>query len=696
MSASSGSSNGSAAANAAAEIPSAQKKVVFDDPHAGVGNLQEAEVTRVRTLRGVWRWALIAATAVTILLCINQQFSLRFFVGYTQLNTEYFYLLIALMLPFTFLIFPGTQTASLNRIPWYDLVLFALTFSASIWLMLNIRKAAEAGWESDGAPKNVIIAGLIMWAVLMEALRRTGGWSLLLSVFPFTVYPLFAESSWLGPFRGSELTLEQTTAYHVLSGESLLGIPIQAFADTVIGFLVFGTALMMTGAGKFFINIAFALCGTFRGGAAKVCIFASGLLGMMSGSIISNVLTAGTMTIPVMKKSGFRASYAAAIEACASTGAVLAPPVMGATAFVIAQFLNIGYADVAMAAIIPAALYYFGLFMQVDAYAARHGLEGLPRSELPKVWDTVKEGWYYIFVIALLIVMLLHFKRESQAPFYATALLLVLNQIFSKDTRWTVATINKFLEVNGRTFVELVGILAGCGLLIGAFSMTGVVSSLANDLLRIAGDNAFFLLAMCAFTSLILGLGLTTTACYIFLAILVAPALEKVGLNRMAVHMFIFYWGMLSSITPPVAIASFAAAGIAGSPAMKTGWESMWVGSIIYFLPFFFVLNPALVLQGDSPYFAALGLMALAAVGILFICGGIQGYQAYVGDLRRAGLMEWPLRILLIIGGFVLATPGGGIMPVSQLQIMTIALAILIPTVLVALFLVRRNPLVPA
>lgn len=696
MSASSGPTIGPAAANAAAEIPSAKKKIVFDDPHAGVGTLQEAEVTRVRTLQGVWRWALIAATAVTILLCINQQFTLRFFIGYTQLNTEYFYLLIALMLPFTFLIFPGTQTASLNRIPWYDLGLFVVTFGASIWLMLNIRKAAEAGWESDGAPNNVIVAGVIMWAVLMEALRRTGGWSLLLSVFPFTVYPLFAESSWLGPFRGSELTIEQTTAYHVLSGESLLGIPIQAFADTVIGFLVFGTALMMTGAGKFFINIAFALCGTFRGGAAKVCIFASGLLGMMSGSIISNVLTAGTMTIPVMKKSGFRASYAAAIEACASTGAVLAPPVMGATAFVIAQFLNIGYADVAMAAIIPAALYYFGLFMQVDAYAARHGLEGLPRSELPKVWDTVKEGWYYIFVIALLIVMLLHFKRESQAPFYATALLLVLNQIFSKDTRWTLGTINKFLEVNGRTFVELVGILAGCGLLIGAFSMTGVVSSLANDLLRIAGDNAFFLLAMCAFTSLILGLGLTTTACYIFLAILVAPALEKVGLNRMAVHMFIFYWGMLSSITPPVAIASFAAAGIAGSPAMKTGWESMWVGSIIYFLPFFFVLNPALVLQGDSPYLAALGLMALAAVGILFICGGIQGYQAYVGDLRRAGMMEWPLRILLIIGGFILATPGGGIMPVSQLQIMTIAAAILVPTVLVALFLVRRNPLVPA
>ena len=672
-------------------VKSEPKKIQFDDPHAGIGNLQEAEVTRVRTLQSGWRWALIAATAATILLCINQQFSLRFFIEYTQLNTEYFYLLIALMLPFTFLIFPGSEKASLDRIPWYDVILFVLTFISAIWLMLNVRKAAQFGWEFDGAPQSVIIGGLIMWVMLMEALRRTGGWSLLFSVLPFTVYPLFAGASWLGPFQGTQSTLSQATAYHVLSGESLLGIPIQAFADTVIGFLVFGTALMMTGAGKFFINIAFALCGTFRGGAAKVCIFASGLLGMMSGSIISNVLTAGTMTIPVMKKSGFRASYAAAIEACASTGAVLAPPVMGATAFVIAQFLNVSYADVAVAAIIPAALYYLGLFLQVDAYAARHGLAGIPRSELPGIWDSIKEGWYYIFVIALLIVMLLYFKRESHAPFYATALLLVLNQFFSKDTRWTLATINKFLEVNGRTFVELVGILAGCGLLIGAFSMTGVVSSLANDLLRLAGDNAFMLLAMCAFTSLVLGLGLTTTACYIFLAILVAPALEKVGLNRMAVHMFIFYWGMLSSITPPVAIASFAAAGIAGSPAMKTGWESMWVGSIIYFIPFFFVLNPALVLQGNNPYFEAFGLMGLAALGTLFICGGIQGYQVGVGDLRRSRILEWPLRVLLVIGGFVIATPGGGIMPLSQIQVTTLGLGILAPTLVVALLLARRN-----
>ena len=724
-------------AYAAAAARARNAKIASDDPDAGALDLQEAEVTRIRKLQHGWRWALILATALTILLCINQQFSLRFFIDYTQLNTEYFYLLIALMLPFTFLIFPGTKTASLDRIPWYDILLFLATFAASIVLMLHIRRAAQFGWEFEGAPRVVIGAGLVMWFVLMEALRRTGGWSLLLSVLPFTLYPLFADTKWLGPFRGTQSTIEQTTAYHMLSAESLLGIPVQAFADTVIGFLVFGTALMMTGAGKFFINIAFAMCGTFRGGAAKVCIFASGLLGTVGGSIVSNVLTAGTMTIPAMKKTGFTPSYSGAIEACASTGAVLAPPVLGATAFVMAQFMNTSYADVALAATIPSVLYYFGLFAQVDSYAARHKLKGLPREELPRFMDALKDGWYYLFVIVVLVVMLLYFKRESHAPFYASVLLVILHQ-WSGPGKWTAAPPRKvvlspvppaimlffgvpnaflwgmallaalneflpgknwggarwlyFLELNGKTFVELIAILAGCGLLIGAFSLTGVISSLANDLLSIAGGNAFLLLVMCAITSLILGLGLTTTSCYIFLAILVAPALEKLGLNKMAVHMFIFYWGMLSAITPPVAIASFAAAGIAGAPAMKTGWESMWVGSIIYFIPFFFVLNPALLLQGDFPYFEAAGLTLLACFGIVFICGGIQGYQAYVGDLRRAGAMEWPLRVLLMIGGFIVATPGGGIMPLSQWQVTGFGLAILLPTVLLALMLVRRNP----
>ena len=656
----------------------------FDDPHAAP---LDSEITRVRSLPGAWRWLLIAAAAITIFLCVNQQFTLKFFVGFTPLNTEYYYGLLLVSLPFVFLVFPGAASAPLNRVPWYDALLFLLSAAVSVFLMANIRRAAELGWEFTGAPASVTWASYLMWAVLMEGLRRTGGWSLLLSILPFTLYPVFADSAWLGALKGQQYTLEQAAVYHMLSAESLLGIPLQAFAETVIGFLVFGSALMMTGAGRFFINLSFALCGTLRGGAAKVCIFASALLGMMSGSIVSNVLTAGTMTIPVMKRTGFRATYAGAIEACASTGAVLAPPVMGATAFVIAQFLGVSYAEVALAAVIPALLYYFGLFMQVDAYAARHGLAGLPRSELPTLRQTFREGWYYLFVIALLIFMLLVMKRESHAPFWATLLLLVLNQVLNRE-KWTWSTVLKFLEVNGRTFVELIGILAGCGLLIGAFSMTGVISSLASDLLRIAGSDALLLLAMTAVTSLVLGLGLTTTACYIFLAILVGPALEKAGLNKMAVHMFVFYWGMLSSITPPVAIASFAAAGIAGAPAMKTGWESMRVGSIIYFLPFFFVLDPALVLQGS--WAQALWLTAKCGIGICFICGGIQGYLLLVGNLSGLAALEWPVRLLLMVGGVLLATPAGPLLPLGASALLIAAAACLLLATGLSVIRLRR------
>ena len=248
----------------------------------------EADAIRVRTLRGGWRWALAGAAALTIFLCVNQQFVLRFFVGFTPLNTEYYYALVLVMLPFVFVLFPGSRRSAVDRVPWVDAGLFMLTILVSLVLLINIRKAAELGWEYTGAPTHIVWAGYFLWALLMEGLRRTGGWGLMLSVLPFSLYPVFAESSWLGPLRGAESTLAQASAYHALSIESVLGIPLQAFAEVVIGFLVFGTALVMTGAGKFFINLAFALCGTFRGGAAKVAVVSSALNGVVSGSSVSN------------------------------------------------------------------------------------------------------------------------------------------------------------------------------------------------------------------------------------------------------------------------------------------------------------------------------------------------------------------------------------------------------------------------
>lgn len=646
--------------------------------------------SRTRHLSPAWRALLLTWTVVVMLLCFNQQFMLRFGVDFTLLDTEYFWILIALLLPLAFIVYPVKPGLHGDRVPVYDVMLFALATALSVAFTLTARDSAAGGWEYSAtsvAPKWIVWGTVAMWLLVLEALRRAGGTVLLVIMAVFSLFPVFS-GSMPAPLTAPSVSLLDTASYHVFSRESVLGIPMRAFAELVIGFLVFGTALQYTGAGTFFINFAFALCGQFRGGAAKVAIFSSGLLGSMSGSVISNVLTTGTMTIPAMKRSGVKPATAGAIEACASTGAVLAPPVMGATAFVMAEFLDVPYAEVALAATVPALLYFFALFMQIDCNAGREKMVGLPREELPNLRTVFREGWYFVFVIILLVVLLLVMKRENWAPWLATGLLLVLNQSFSKE-RWGRRELVAFIEGNGRVFVELVAILAGVGLLVGAFSLTGLTGTLTTELLFLAGDSPILLMLMGALTSFVLGMGMTITACYIFLAVLLAPSLIKVGLDPLAVHMFIMYWGMVSFITPPVALAAFAAASVAGSKPIETGLQAMRIGSIIYFVPFFFVMNPTLVLQGDL---SELPLhLGTALLGITIVCGGLQGYLPGVGDLRRSGVFEWPIRAALVLGGLLFVAPGGGLMPLSSLQMTAAAVAVTVPALLFALLLRRRG-----
>ncbi|MFZ5780891.1 MAG: TRAP transporter permease [Pseudomonadota bacterium] len=647
------------------------------------------EGSRTRHLSSFWRCILLVWTTGSILLCFNQQFTLRFFVGFTLLDTEYYWALILLLLPLAFIVYPLKPGLHQDRVPFYDILLFLLTSALAVVFIWTARTSAAEGWEYSApsvAPEWALASAVAMWAIVLEALRRAGGWVLFVVMGLFSLFPLFA-ASMPAPLTASSVTLLDAASYHVFSRESVLGIPMRAFAELVIGFLVFGTALQYTGAGTFFINLAFALCGTYRGGAAKVAIFSSGLLGSMSGSVISNVLTTGTMTIPAMKKTGFRPAMAGAIEACASTGAVLAPPVMGATAFVMAEFLNIPYGDVALAAAVPAILFYFSLFMQIDYYAGRHAMVGLRREEMPRLRDVFREGWYFLFVIALLVVLLLVMKRESWAPWLAAGLLITLNQLFSRQ-RWGWAEVLAFIEGNGRVFVELVAILAGIGLLVGAFSLTGLTGTLTTELLYLAGGEPLLLILMGALTSFVLGMGMTITACYIFLAVLLAPSLIQAGLNPLAVHMFIMYWGMVSFITPPVALAAFAGASVARANPIETGLLAMRIGSIIYFVPCFFILNPSLVLQGDLLDFV--GHFATALIGIALVCGGLQGYLGRVGDLRACGRLEWPVRIALMTGGLLFAAPGGGLMPLSPLQMTALAVGLSLPAIAVAWICVRR------
>jgi len=565
------------------------------------------------------------------------------------LQNHYYYALIGLLLPLCYLLNPSFRRPKSYL---FDGVLSLAAFVSCIFFFINTENMLDYGWEFS-APGYAIWMSYLLWALIMEAVRRTGGWVLFTLVLVFSLYPIFAENL-PGPISGMASSLGETAGYHVMSIESILGLPFRAFAQLVIGFLIFGIALQQTGGGRFFINLAFAAFGHVRGGSAKVAIVSSGLMGSMSGSVITNVLTTGQMTIPAMQKNGMEKEYAAGVESCASTGGVLLPPIMGSTAFVMATFLNVAYTTVALAAAIPALLYFFGLFVQVDAYAARRGLVGTPRDELPSLKETMKQGWFYIAAFLVLIFLLVYLQREAVAPFIATGLLLALNQ-FSPDYRWDFKQAGEFLVATGKLLMELLTIMAGVGLIVGALSITGLSGTLVNDLLYLAGDSTLLLLLMGAFCSFLLGIGMTVTAAYVFLAIVLAPALIQGGLDPMSVHLFILYWGMLSFITPPVALGAFAAASIAGSSALATGFKAMRLGSIIYFIPFFFVLEPALIMSGS--WWETLLATAKVGIGIIFIAGALQRYLLGLGVLARKGAVGIIGRMLMAIGGGLIALP---------------------------------------
>jgi TRAP transporter 4TM/12TM fusion protein len=664
------------------------------------------EVSRHRQLSTFWHRALLTASVLAMLLSAYQLFNVGSFlmdgsnlgglpllvsqavgVNLNLLGLQYLYWLLFLLLPFVFVYWRGHKGAPTDRVPWYDVGLFLTTAAVSLYYVMRGGRILDEGWEYE-VPEDAVEAqylAYVLWILVLDATRRAGGMAIFIIVTLFSVYPFVADQL-PGILLASSPDWTEIGNRMAMSNEAIFGIPMRAFGTLVIGFLIFGVALQHTGGGSFFLNLAFALLGHVRGGPAKVAIFASGLMGSMSGSVVTNVLTTGVMTIPTMKRVGFRPAYAGGVETCASTGGVLMPPIMGATAFVMALFLEVPYKEVAIAAVIPSVLYYFGLFMQIDAYAARHKLAGLPPAEMPSLRQTMKEGWYFIAVFALLIWMLVFLNQETIAPYYASALLLILNQIFPYH-RWDKEKFWDFIASVGKLFAELAALLAGIGLIVGALVVTGKIGNLASDLLALAGGSTIILLLMGAFTSFILGIGMTVTAAYVFLAIALAPALIKGGMDPMSVHMFIFYWGMLSFITPPVALGAYAAAPIAKAPPMQTGFEAMRLGSIIYFIPFFFVFDPAFIWQGPIGQTGL--LFTQAAAGIIFVAGGLQGYLLFVGSLAHT-VLGWIARMGMIVGGLMLAMPGNDIIGWSNVEL-AIGAAILIGTGVGAAIIGRKD-----
>ena len=594
--------------------------------------------------RGAALMVVYALAALGLLLAINQVFLLGAF-GFQPLGNAYLYYLIAIFLSIAFLTMPASARWK-DAVPWFDWVLVAITLGSGIYLGANGLRIIQEGWEF-AAPMTANVAAALLLIAVLEGVRRAGGGILLGTALLFGSWPLFADYM-PGFLWGTSFDLGGTIRAHVLGVESVIGIPMQVVAELVIGFVVFGSVLTITKGSDFFMDLAAALLGRSRGGPAKVAVIGSGALGSLSGSVISNILTIAPFSIPTMRRSGYPASYAAAIEACASTGATLMPPVMGTVAFIMASFLGVPYADVAVAAFLPALLFYIALLFQVDMFAARKGLKGLDPAEIPRIGATLASGWPYLLGLVTLVYVLMGLRMEVYSP-YAASVVLLVTTAFNPRTRLTWTRAKALLLDIAKGIGSLVAVLAGIGLVVGGLSYTGVAGAFSRELLLLAGGNVPLMLLAGALTSFILGMGMTVSACYIFLSILLAPALVQAGLNPMASHLFILYWGMLSYITPPVALASITAANIAGSHPVKTGFHSMRLGGALFVLPFIFIYDPALIMHGTGPEIAM--SFGMAAVGIWALTSAFEAWLYRVGHI---GVLS---RVLLAVGGILTIIP---------------------------------------
>ena len=551
---------------------------------------------------------------------------------------------LMLMLTLVYLLVPASKSSSHKSVPWYDVLAVVLSIIVNLYIIVNITDIQREAWTASTL-QNVL--GLITIFLVLEATRRSVGILLSLIGLAFLIYP-FVNIYLPGFLQGRGYDLSRLIEVVYLYPQGIYGTVLHIFSTVIIVFLIFGAFLQVSGAGRFFTNISLALMGQYRGGAAKVSILASAFFGSLNGSALANVAGTGSITIPLMKSIGYKSHFAAAVEAVSSTGGPLMPPVMGAIVFIMADFLEMDYVTIMIAALLPAILYFVSVFVMVDLEAARTGITGLDREDLPQLKQTIREGWIYLVPFVALIVFLLGFRYSAQTScIYATGL-LVLVSWFRKDSRIDHRKLVDGLVLGVRG-VPQIGTAAGvAGMLTATLAITGVDGKIAGGLVTLAGGNLPILLIFAAVLSIILGMGLPATGTYIITAILMAPALVMVGVMPIVAHLFVFYFGTSAMITPPICMAAFVAASIADSPMMRTGFEAMRIAVVVFIIPFMFIYSPELILRGNMGNIILAVVTALA--GTLLLCSGMQGYF-----LNKAG---WGERVLFVIAGLAMVAPG--------------------------------------
>ena len=547
-------------------------------------------------------------------------------------------------LALVYLLYPTCKSWSRHKIHPLDLVLAVLGAAAPAYIIYEFQNLVlRAGTVSDVD----LIVGVVGILLVIEATRRVVGLPMVCVVLVFLGYA-FAGPYMPGVLAHRGLTLSQLVSHLYFTTEGIFGIPLGVSSTFIFLFILFGAYLESTGLGKFFIDLANAIAGWASGGPAKVAVLSSGLMGTVSGSSVANVVGTGSLTIPMMKKLGYHKNFAGAVEAAASTGGQLMPPVMGAAAFLMAEFVGVPYIDIVKAAVVPALLYFAGVWLGVHFEAKRKNLKGIPRDQLPKILTLLQERGH----LALPLIVIVYLLVSGYTPMRAALVAIVLSIIcsaFRKSTRMKPIEIVRGLEKGARNVLGVLVACAAAGIIIGVVTKTGVGLKLASGLLELSGGMLLPTMFFTMITAIILGMGVPTTANYVITSTIAAPALVQMGVPVLAAHMFVFYFGIIADVTPPVALAAYAGAGISGGNALKTGVNASKLAIAAFIIPYIFVLSPVILMMEGTAVDLLLSTVT-ALMGMVALSSALIGYLA---DNCRT-----PERILLVVGGLLMIKPG--------------------------------------
>lgn len=551
---------------------------------------------------------------------------------------------LAFALALIFLLYPSTKKgidSEKDKIPFFDIILAIVGAATSLYLIIYYKELVFRA----GLPSTIdLIMGGITILLVLEATRRAIGPELPIVVIVFLLYAYFGPYM-PGYFAHRGYSLERIIEHLYMQTEGIYGIPLGVSSSFVFLFILFGAVLNKTGMGKFFIDLSMALAGHTTGGPAKVAVIASGFMGSVSGSSVANVVTTGSFTIPLMKSIGYKKDFAGAVEAAASTGGQIMPPVMGAAAFVMSEFLEIPYIKIAAAAVIPAIIYYVAVMIMVHLEACKYGLKGLPRERLPKTKQVLKEKGHLILPLLGLVYLLVRGYTALFAAFWAIVMSLAASMV-KKETRLDLKNFLGAFEDGAKGALGVASACACAGMVVGVTTLTGFGLKIASGIVALGGGKVLPTLFFTMIASIILGMGLPTTAKYIILAIMAAPALIQLGVLPLAAHMFILYFGVIADLTPPVAVAAYAGAGIAGGNTMRTGFNAVKLAVAGFIIPFVFAINPALMGLGGSPLLT-IQLTVTSLTGVLALGTATSGFLLVKTEFYER-IILFAIAILLI------------------------------------------------